>query len=210
MNTTLIQFCGVYYLYNGDKEVEDRGPTIGKYKSAWLANLAMAFLLEMIDQNVLDETKYFGIYHDDGIIPVFPGTWMQTEVEDWLLTFQRAINDKAGNNKLSFTAEVWTPRGEKIKSIFNEHNINFEAPIIIQASSLKENLEELGLKQGNCVIASVNIEAMYPSIKFDVIKIAVVYYARNITDENEIDKVNKCLDLIKFGMNTTLIQFCRV
>jgi hypothetical protein len=57
MNTTLIQFCGVYYLYNGDKEVEDRGPTIGKYKSAWLANLAMAFLLEMIDQNVLDETN---------------------------------------------------------------------------------------------------------------------------------------------------------
>ena len=112
MSTTLIQFCGVYYLYDGDKEVEDRGLTIGGYESAWLADLAMAFLLETIDQNVLNETKYFGIYRNDGIA-VFPGTWMQTEVEDWLLAFQRAINDKAGNDKLSFMAKVWTPGGDK-------------------------------------------------------------------------------------------------
>jgi hypothetical protein len=111
MNTTLIQFCGVYYLYDGDKEVEDRGLTIGGYESAWLADLGMAFLLETINQKVLDETRYFGIYHDDRIA-VFPGTWTQTEVEDWLLAFQRTINDKAGNNKLSFTAEVWTPGGD--------------------------------------------------------------------------------------------------
>jgi hypothetical protein len=94
--------------------VEDRGLTIGGYESAQLADLAMVFLLKMIDQNVLDETKYFSIFRDDGIA-VFLGTWMQTEVEDWLSTFQRAINDKTGNNKLSFMAEVWTPRGEKTK-----------------------------------------------------------------------------------------------
>jgi len=62
MSTTLIQFCGVYYLYDGDREVEDKGLTIGGYKSAWLADLAMAFLLETMDQRVLDETKYFCIY----------------------------------------------------------------------------------------------------------------------------------------------------
>jgi hypothetical protein len=60
------------------------------------------------------------------------------------------------------------------------------------------------------VIASVDAEAIYPSIKFDLIKKAIEYYARNITKENKIDKINKCLDLIKFGMNTTLIQFCGV
>jgi hypothetical protein len=48
MSTTLIQFCGVYYLYNGDKEIENKGLTIGRYKSAWLADLAMAFLLETV------------------------------------------------------------------------------------------------------------------------------------------------------------------
>jgi hypothetical protein len=56
--------------------VEDRGLTIGGYKSAWLADLAMAFLLETINEKELNKTKYFGIYCDDGIA-VFPGTWMQ-------------------------------------------------------------------------------------------------------------------------------------
>jgi hypothetical protein len=60
------------------------------------------------------------------------------------------------------------------------------------------------------VIASVDAEATYPSSKFHLIKKAIEYYARNITDENEIGNINICLDLIKFGMNTTLIQFCGV
>jgi hypothetical protein len=111
MNTTLIQFCRVYYLYNGDKEVEDKGLTIGGYESAWLADLAMAFILEMMDQDVLDKTKFFGIYHDDGLA-VFPGVRMQADVEHWLLTFQGAINNEAGNNKLLFMAKVWTPGEE--------------------------------------------------------------------------------------------------
>jgi hypothetical protein len=47
---------------------------------------------------LLDETKYFGIYRDDEIGSSqfsLEQSWTQTEVEDWLLTFQRAINDKA-------------------------------------------------------------------------------------------------------------------
>jgi hypothetical protein len=111
MSTMLIQFCGVYYLYDGDKEVDDKGLTIGGCESAWLADLAMAFLLEMMDQNVLDETMFFGIYHDDGLA-VFPGVRMQADVEHWLSTFQKAINNVAGNDKLSFTAEVWTTSKE--------------------------------------------------------------------------------------------------
>jgi hypothetical protein len=82
--------------------------------------------------------------------------------------------------------------------------------LIVQTSCSKENLEALGLKRGNCVIASVDAEATYPSSKFHLIKKAIEYYARNITDENEIGNINICLDLIKFGMNTTLIQFCGV
>jgi hypothetical protein len=67
----------------------------------------MAFILETMDQDVLDETKFFGIYCNDGLA-VFPGVRMQADVEHWLLTFQGAINNEAGNNKLSFMAEVWT------------------------------------------------------------------------------------------------------
>jgi hypothetical protein len=116
MNTTLIQFCRVYYLYDDDKEIEDKGLTIGGYESACLADLAMAFLLEMMDQDVLDETKFFGIYRDDGLA-VFPRVWMQADVEHWLSTFQGAINNKAGNDKLSFTAEVWTPAEESTPKV---------------------------------------------------------------------------------------------
>jgi hypothetical protein len=112
-----------------------------------------------------------------------------------------ATNFTAGFPKLGYMG---------IKSIFEEYNINFKMQMITKASSLKEKLEALGLKRGKCTITSVDAEVMYPSVKFDLIKKAVEYYARNITNENTIDKVNKCLDLIKFGMNTTLIQFCRV
>jgi hypothetical protein len=61
----------------------------------------------MMDQDVLDETMFFGIYHDDGLA-VFPRVRTQADVEHWLSTFQGAINNEAGNDKLSFTAEVWT------------------------------------------------------------------------------------------------------
>lgn len=52
----------------------------------------MAFLLETMDQGAIDKTEYFGIYRDDGIA-VFPGAWTQTNIGDWLSTFQEAINE---------------------------------------------------------------------------------------------------------------------
>ena len=46
MSTTILTFCDKYYLYDGDLQIENRGLTIGGYESAWLADLAMAFLLD--------------------------------------------------------------------------------------------------------------------------------------------------------------------
>ncbi len=95
MANTLIQFCRVYYLNDGDKDMEDRGLTIGAYEAAWLADLGMAFVLETMNQGVLDETKYFGIYRNNGVT-VFPGIKTQSEVADWLVSFQQGVNDVAG------------------------------------------------------------------------------------------------------------------
>jgi hypothetical protein len=39
MGNTLLTFVDKYYEYGGNLDVEDRGLTIGGYKSAWLANL---------------------------------------------------------------------------------------------------------------------------------------------------------------------------
>ena len=67
-------------------------------------------------------------------------------------------------------------------------------------------MEELGLKKEEVTIALVYAINMYPSIKLVTIKKAVRFFARKIT--NEVKKtINLCLDLIQFGMSSTLISF---
>lgn len=110
MSTTLITFVDKYYMYDGDLDVEERGLTIGGYESAWLADLVMSFLLETIDQSILDELKLFRIYRDDGL-GVFKGKQGIEEIANWLERFQDSVNEQAGNSCLSFTAEIWRPEG---------------------------------------------------------------------------------------------------
>ena len=47
---------------------------------------------------------------------------------------------------------------------------------------------------------------MYPSVKLTTIKKAVRFFARKLTSETKKTN-NLCLDLIKFGMSSTLISF---
>ena len=47
---------------------------------------------------------------------------------------------------------------------------------------------------------------MYPSIKLATIKKAVRFFARKLTSEVK-KTINLCLDLIQFGMSSTLISF---
>ena len=67
-------------------------------------------------------------------------------------------------------------------------------------------MEALHLKRKNITIVLLDIEAMYPSIKFKAVKQAVNYFGRNLSDESKIT-VEKCLELVKFGMGHTLVQF---
>ena len=71
MGSTLITFMDKYYEYDGDKVINDKGLTIGGYESAWLADLAGAFLLENT-QEAFEQTNYHGLYRDDGFA-VFKG-----------------------------------------------------------------------------------------------------------------------------------------
>jgi len=198
MSTTLIQFCRVYYLYNGNKEVEDKGLTIGGYESAWLADLAMAFLLEMMDQSVLDETKYFGIYQDGGLA-VFPGTWSQTETADWLSKFQGSINDIAGNNKLSFTAEIWTPGGNpapKIRGKVGLHTAN-EFPFLdMELSWRKDGNLKFGVHmKPNQQLKYLNAGSAHTPGCFKAITAGVCHRLTRLTSVNE-DSANMKLDEI--------------
>ena len=93
-----------------------------------------------------------------------------------------------------------------IKRIFNENDIVYNNNTIIQASDLKEDLEKLALKRDETTIISLHIKAMYPSIKFDVVKKAVKFFAKNLERE-ELRKIETCLEMIKFGMSNTLLTF---
>jgi hypothetical protein len=105
MGNTLLMFVDKYYKYGGDLNVEDRGLTIGGYKSAWLADLCMAYIMDN-SRDILDELVYDGIYRGNGIA-VFKGSKTTSEVAVWLGIFQRRVNNLAGSEFLEFTAEVW-------------------------------------------------------------------------------------------------------
>ena len=93
-----------------------------------------------------------------------------------------------------------------IKNLFKEYNIEYGQRNIVQASDLKEKLEQLPFDFSNSTIVSVDAEAMYPSIKFQLIYDALIYYAEALPPETH-RTINLCLDLIYFGMTNTLIAF---
>ena len=55
---------------------------------------------------LFDDTKYKGIYRDDGIA-VFNGDWKKRNIVDWLDKFQSNVDICVGSEHLQFTAEVW-------------------------------------------------------------------------------------------------------
>ena len=67
-------------------------------------------------------------------------------------------------------------------------------------------LEELGLAREEVTIASVGEINMYLSIKIATIRKAVRYFTRKLTRETK-KTINLSLDLIYFGMSSTLISF---
>ena len=69
-------------------------------------------------------------------------------------------------------------------------------------------LEEIVLKREEVTIALVYAIIRYPSIKLVTIKKAVIYFAGTLTRETK-KTINLCLDLIQFGMSSTLISFDR-
>ena len=119
MSTTLLSFCDKYYLYDGDLEIQNRGLTIGGYESAWLADLAMSYLLDNSKDIINDSNLiYFGIYRDDGI-GVFKGKSKIATAKWWLDRLQRRINKIAGNDFLKFTMEIW-----RSDVVVNEDGLN--------------------------------------------------------------------------------------
>ena len=105
MESTLVTFEDKYYLYDGDQLAEEKGLMIGGYESAWLADLAMSFLLDTLDEKLFEPLTYYGFYRDDGIF-VFAGKWDDKMISNWLESFQGAIDVTADGDYLQFTADI--------------------------------------------------------------------------------------------------------
>ena len=78
--------------------------------------------------------------------------------------------------------------------------------IIIQASDLKETLEEMNLHKSGCTLASIDAENYYPSVRFKLIRKAVNYFAAPLPAAKK-RIIQDCLEMIQFGMRHTFLNF---
>ena len=99
MGNTLLTFI------DKEREIQDKGLTIGGYKLAWLANLVAAFVLENC-KDLFEDAVYNGIYRDDGLV-IMEGQKTKADIGKWLETFQRRVNQVTGYEGLVFTVSIW-------------------------------------------------------------------------------------------------------
>jgi hypothetical protein len=105
MGNTLLTFVNKYYEYDGEREIQDKGLTIGGYKSAWLADLVAAFVLENC-KDLFDNAVYDRIYRDDGLV-IMDGQKTNADISKWLKIFQERVNQVTGYEGLVFTVSIW-------------------------------------------------------------------------------------------------------
>ena len=84
--------------------------------------------------------------------------------------------------------------------------MNYSHVSTVKSSNLKEIPGEIDLKRDEVTIVSVDVINMYPSIKLSTIKKAVIFFSRKVTVVTK-KTINICLELIRFGMSSTLVCF---
>jgi hypothetical protein len=65
--------------------------TIGSPKSAWLADLVAAFVLENTTTELFNETVYDGIYRNNRLV-ILNGVKTNNEIGKGLSSFQKEVN----------------------------------------------------------------------------------------------------------------------
>mgnify|MGYP001787478984 FL=1 len=126
MQHTLITFIDKYYEYDGDKNPEEKGLTIGGYESAWLADLVGSYILAHTKSHFRN-SKYYGLYRDDGIA-VFNNKLSYDDISKWRSKFQKSVNRLAGGTYLQFTCSVWLDQSRReLPPIQDDQMISIES-----------------------------------------------------------------------------------
>ena len=71
---------------------------------------------------------------------------------------------------------------------------------------MKEDLEKRKLNKLLHTLVSLDAIDMYPSINFDMVKKAVDHFSKALPTKDK-ETIEKCLEMIEFGMSNTLITF---
>eukprot|EP00957_Ditylum_brightwellii_P134637 10264368-Ditylum_brightwellii.AAC.2 len=87
MKSTLIQFKGQYFVYQGaakGKEISDENIAlaIDAYESAFLADIVASNVFEEMEE-CFKKCIFRGIYRDDGLV-VFVGKQDKHKIQEWL------------------------------------------------------------------------------------------------------------------------------
>jgi len=97
-----------------------------------------------------------------------------------------------------------------IKQTFDERGVNYMKYTIKQAKCLKLDLERIGRKEAirmdKDLVAKLDIEAVYPSITYELVAEAVRYYTKGFSEDDTM-RVEAGLDMLKFSMSNCLVNF---
>lgn len=99
-----------------------------------------------------------------------------------------------------------------IKEIFDSHEggsgVGYGKGTIVNAFDLKSKLERLNLKQSRCTIFSLDIQDFYPSITFDLVKKAILFYQNQVhLDDDKKRIVDMSLEMIEHSMKKQFFTF---
>ena len=108
-----------------------------------------------------------------------------------------------GNNFLRYFC---TGRLPGFENILENNEINYTRLAIVQASQVKEEREELNDKSNEVKIISIYAVAMYPSIKFPLVKKAILFFTRNSPNNSQLT-IKLYLKPIALVMRSTLLKF---
>ena len=93
-----------------------------------------------------------------------------------------------------------------IKQVLDEHRVNYSKHTIVQSSDLKKKLESCKLKQEEVIFISLDIVTMYPLVRVKLIQKVLQHYAKDLPNTAK-ETVDLGMDIVQFGMKSTLIQF---
>jgi hypothetical protein len=190
MDNCLITFGDKYFEYDGDKDVYDKGLTIGGYESAWLADLVGTFVLDHTE-HLFRESPFSGIYRDDGLV-AFNGKQSPSEIVSWLDEFQLEVNRVTDYDGLQFIMCLW----DKDEIGFAHERMSIEEEDFLPFLDMKlfwNKQEELTFtvfhKPGQ-QIKYLNRDSTHPPHVFRAIKFGILKRLSSLTTASTETKEN--------------------